>query len=98
MSDQSNPTIQDLYQKRERINEIDAGILSLLHERMKLAVEISEIKRQTGKDIDDLEREEELLKSLIDKNTDTLIPNEDLLLIWGKIIELSKRIQEREPQ
>ena len=89
---------QDLQSKRQRIDEIDAGILALLQERMQLALEIAEIKRQTGKEILDLGREEELFQKLIEKNKNSPIPNEEVLLIWGKIIELSRKLQEEEHQ
>ena len=92
------PADQNLQQKRVRIDQIDAGILALLHERMKLAIEISRIKKDTGKAIEDLDREEDLLAKLLEKNVDKdLIPDEEILLIWGKIIELSRRIQGNEP-
>ncbi len=86
-----------LADKRARINEIDAGILALLDERMKLAIDIAQIKKSTGKDIEDLARETELLEGLKTLNTDTCMPDEKILEIWGKILELSKKIQEDEP-
>ncbi len=78
---------------RVKIDEIDAGILALLDERMKLAMQISAIKKQTGKDIFDPKREEELFARLKELNKDTVIDDEKLLEIWGKIIELSRETQ-----
>ncbi len=99
MTDQNIVSENPLQGKRDRIDEIDAGILVLLDERMRLASDIAEIKRKTGKDILDLDREAQLFKKLLAKNKaqESLIPDEKVLEIWGKIIELSKKIQENEP-
>lgn len=83
----------DLTQLRGKINEIDAGILALLDKRMKLALEISKTKKSIGKEIYDADREAELFDSLIEKNKETILPDEKVLEIWGKIIELSRKIQ-----
>lgn len=80
--------------KRKRIDEIDAGILALIHERMKLAADIAQIKEEIGMEIEDLGRENELFAKLQRLNADSNVPDEKLLEIWGKIIELSKKIQE----
>lgn len=90
MTDQNQTAL--LY-KRERIDQIDAGILALIHERMQLAAEIATIKSQVGLEIEDLDRENELYAKLAMLNENSNVPNEKLLEIWGKIIELSKKIQ-----
>ncbi len=84
---------QILTDLRVQIDEIDAGILSLLDKRMRLAIEISKNKQIIGKDIFDPERERELLANLIERNQETIIPDEKVLEIWGKIIEISKDTQ-----
>ena len=89
----SHSTNTALAGKRQRIDEIDAGILVLIHERMKLAEEIAQIKAETGMAIEDLEREQALLSKIAKLNEDSNVPNEKLLEIWGKIVELSKKIQ-----
>lgn len=83
----------DLMQLRDKINKIDAGILALLDKRMKLALEISKTKKSIGKEIYDVDRESELFEALIEKNKETILPDEKVLEIWGKIIELSRKIQ-----
>ncbi len=99
MTDQDITAENLLQPKRDRIDEIDAGILVLLDERMRLASDIAEIKQKTGKAILDLDREAQLFEKLLkqNRNKKTLIPDEKVLEIWGKIIELSKKIQEEEP-
>lgn len=82
-----------LQNARVQINEIDAGILALLDKRLRLSGDISSAKKALGKDIFDPKREEELLNWLKKKNKDTVIPDDKLLEIWGKIIELSRKLQ-----
>ena len=86
---------QDLTTYRKKIDEIDAGILSLLDKRMKISIKISQTKKTQNKAIFDSSRERELLAHLIEMNQETIIPDEKVLEIWGKIIELSREIQEQ---
>lgn len=85
--------MDELNQLRSDINEIDAGILDLLDRRMKLALKISKTKKSIGKEIYDAEREEELFAALMERNKETILPDEKVLEIWGKIIELSRNMQ-----
>ncbi len=85
----------DLSVIRKKINKIDAGILDLLDQRMRLAIEVAKAKKTTGLEIFDPERERGLLAKLIEQNKKTLIPDEKLLEIWGKIIEISKETQKQ---
>ena len=89
MSDQN----QDLSGARNQIDAIDAGILKLLDERMQLAVQIGKLKNQSGKKVFDPEREKFLLANLVKMNQNTTIPDEKLLAIWGKILDLSRDLQ-----
>lgn len=84
----------DLNTKRQRISQIDAGILSLLDERMRLAIDIAHLKKETGKDIEDLERETQLLGEILKQNRDTILEDERVADIWRAIFKLSKDIQE----
>lgn len=80
---------------RKKIDEIDAGILSLLDKRMKVSLEIAKSKKETRTEIFDPERERELLANLIEMNQETLIPDEKVIEIWGKIIEISREAQKQ---
>ncbi len=92
MSDNQNtPTLTS---KRERISQIDAGILSLLDERMRLAIDIAQLKKETGKDIEDLERETQLLSEILKQNRETILEDDRVAEIWRAIFKLSKDIQE----
>lgn len=88
----------NLDSRRERISQIDAGILSLLDERMRLAIEIARLKKETGKDIEDLERETQLLGEILKQNRDTILEDERVADIWRTIFKLSKDIQEEASQ
>jgi chorismate mutase len=85
---------QDLTTLRQKIDKIDAGILSLLDKRMKISIKISETKKVSNKAIFDSSRERELLANLIEINQETIIRDAKVLEIWGKIIELSREMQE----
>jgi chorismate mutase len=84
---------QNLIALRRQIDEVDAGILNLLDRRMRLAQSISAAKKKTGKEVFDPERERDLLGKLIEMNQATVVPDERILEIWGKIIELSRDTQ-----
>lgn len=86
---------QDLTQLRKQIDKVDDGILALLDKRMKLALEIAEAKKRIGKPILDTSREEELFAKLREKNKKTILSDEKMLEIWGKIVELSREVQAR---
>ena len=94
MSYSSNTNDPNLTKKRQRITQIDAGILALLDERMRLAAEIAGIKKTIGKDIEDLSRETQLLSELIELNRETLLKDNQLNSIWKEILKASKENQE----
>ncbi len=84
---------QSLTQLRTQIDKIDAEILALLDKRMRLSLDIAATKKTTQKEIFDPERERVLLGKLIKMNQETIIPDEKVLEIWGKIIEISRETQ-----
>ncbi len=76
--------MDNLKKLRNEIDKIDEKILELLDRRMAIASEIGRIKRNLGIPIEDIKREEEILnKAGIYRE------------IFKKILEHSKRIQER---
>ncbi|WP_457754722.1 chorismate mutase [Thermococcus sp.] len=54
--------MEKLYELRKRIDEIDEQIIELLEERVRIAKEIGEIKRELNLSIRDEKREKEVLK------------------------------------
>jgi len=67
-----NETQSDLSQKlnkmRGKINLVDQKLLTLLNQRLCIALEIGKIKKEMGKKIYDPKREKEVLKKLKLKN------------------------------
>lgn len=54
--------MERLHELRKEIDEIDEQIIKLLEERLRIAKEIGEIKRELNLPIRDEKREEEVLK------------------------------------
>lgn len=54
---------------RQAIDEIDEKILDLINQRLSLAKQIGEFKKQGGIQITDSERENEILNRLLAQNT-----------------------------
>lgn len=79
--------MQDL---RSKIDKIDDEILKLLTERLSLASQIGEIKKQTSKDISDFEREEQIIERLSQKGN---LTKEQITMIYQKIFLLTKQVQ-----
>jgi len=72
---------------RREIDGIDKGILELLEERVKAAKKIGEIKREGGMEIEDLEREGEILDNILNS---TNLNKEFIEDFFRKIIEYCK--------
>jgi chorismate mutase/prephenate dehydratase len=74
---------------RAVINEIDAQILSLLNQRVKVAEEIAELKSAKKIAFYDAAREREIIDKLLRKNRGPL-PNDRLKVIYQEIINASR--------
>ena len=57
---------------RQTIDEIDAKILDLINQRLSLAKQIGDFKKQGGIQITDSGREKEILNRLLEKNNGPL--------------------------
>ena len=57
---------------RQAIDEIDETILDLINQRLSLAKQIGDFKKQGGIQITDREREKEILSRLLKKNNGPL--------------------------
>ena len=81
----------DLSKIRENIDIIDDQIATLYGERMKLIKEVSEAKKQTGKAVNDPEREKKILLRVTDKVEES----EQVYLkrVFETIFETSKAFQ-----
>ena len=82
----------NLQKIRSLIDEIDGEILSLLNERMELALRTTKLKDA----VLDAEREKQVLDEVARRSRDynLLIPAEAIRLIYGEILKVSLGIQE----
>ena len=72
---------------RREIDGIDKGILELLEERVKAAKKIGEIKREKGMEIEDVDREGEILNNILNS---TNLNREFVEDLFRRIIEHCK--------
>ena len=78
---------------RDRIDDIDSGILQLLNERMGAARSIGRLKANEGKGVVDSSREVAVLDRLMRANREGDLPGADLLRIYKSIIGAARRHQ-----
>ena len=77
---------------RKDIDRIDDELLGLLIKRLKLGKEIGEVKSEIGRVVPDEAREKEIFQRLI-KNAESKMAEEDVIEIFSKILEISRKIQ-----
>jgi chorismate mutase/prephenate dehydratase len=89
-------TRSDLYkklkEKRKTIDLIDQKLLTLLNQRLRIALEIGKIKKEMGEKIYDPKREKEVLKKLKSKNKGPL-KEEDLKKVFTTIMKVCRKSQ-----
>jgi chorismate mutase/prephenate dehydratase len=83
-------SLEDL---RKRIDEIDTWIVELIGERIKIAEEIGQGKKEQSKLIEDRERELRVLKNIRGLAHDRNISPSDIENIYRHIIDACKKIQ-----
>jgi chorismate mutase / prephenate dehydratase len=81
---------------RDQIDGIDGRILSLLCERQEIASEIGKEKRNSGLEVFDSAREQEVLRRLISKNRGSLSPGA-IRSIFNEIISAARAVQQTKP-
>jgi chorismate mutase/prephenate dehydratase len=82
-----------LEELRKRIDEIDADIVRLLAERIKISEQIGSEKREQGKQINDSAREKIVLEHVNQLARELNISPSDIETIYQQIITISKRVQ-----
>lgn len=83
---------QALRIKRNQIDRIDLKLLTLLNQRLSIALEIGRIKRRRGEKIYNPKREDDILKRLCRINRGPL-REEDLMKIFRKIMLICRKSQ-----
>jgi len=81
---------------RKKIDEIDARVVELIGERMKVSEEIGEGKKEQNRLVKDIEREHEVLKHVRNVARSKNISQEDIDSIYKQIMVASKRVQDIE--
>jgi len=84
-------SLEDL---RKTIDEVDARIVRLIGERIRIAEEIGKEKKEQGKQIEDREREVRVLEHVKSIAQKEKISQEDIEGIYRQIIATSKRTEE----
>lgn len=77
---------------RARIDEIDDGIINLLNERARAAIQIGEIKKQANAHVYAPAREKQIIEQLCAKNKGPLT-NDALKSIYKEIISASRSLE-----
>ena len=83
---------QKLKEKRKKIDLIDRKLLTLLNDRLRVALKAGKIKKKMGEKIYRPEREKEVLKRIKIRNKGPL-KEKDLEKIFGTIIRVCRRSQ-----
>ena len=79
---------------RQKIDDIDTQLLTLLNERAKCVMHIGEIKQTSAREIRDPAREATIIKRLTDISGGPYTP-EEITSIFTSIIAASRILQER---
>ena len=82
---------------REKIDQIDQHLLTLLNQRLLVAKEIGQLKHQLNQPVRNTAREKELLETLCHSNKGP-IPAENLKQIFSEIILASIHLQEEQDE
>ncbi len=83
-------SLEDL---RRKIDEVDAQIVRLIAERIKVSEEIGKEKKRQGRQIRDTEREKAVLENVRRLALEEKISQEDIKSIYQRVITASKSVQ-----
>ena len=77
---------------RRAIDEIDQKIMELINQRLSLAKQIGDFKKQGGIEITDPDREREIVDRLLEKNNGP-VSDKGLRNIFGAIMTEGRNVQ-----
>lgn len=92
MKKETPSALRILKEKRRRIDLIDQKLLTLLNQRLGVALELGKIKKKIGRKIYDPVREKEVLDNVNLKNRGPL-QEQDLIRIFKTIIKVCRQAQ-----
>jgi len=78
---------------RKQIDELDARIVKIIAERMKIAGEVGREKRKQGNQIEDIEREKRVLENVRRIAQKEKVSQEDIEAIYRQIVTVSRSLQ-----
>lgn len=78
---------------RNKIDELDQDIMELLNLRMQTSVAIGLVKRATGSEVFDSNREYAVFERILGASLNMLIPESAVLDIYSEIIKASRALQ-----
>lgn len=79
---------------RQKIDEVDGQILSLLKNRIDLMKQIGETKKQNNLTIRDIQREKEKIEIMKQKAEKLNLPEQLINTVWTELFILSEKIEE----
>ena len=83
----------NLEELRKKIDDADQQIVRLIAERIRVAEEIGELKKEQGKQIEDSTREQVVLQHITDIAGKEGLNPEDLSRIYRQIISMAKSVE-----
>ncbi len=83
----------NLEELRQKIDEIDSRIVKLIAERVRISREIGKQKEKQGKQIEDRERENDVLHKVKGFAQSEGVSPEDIVSIYRQIITVCKQVQ-----
>lgn len=86
-------TKPDLDELRRAIDAVDQKILKLLHERVRLVMQVGEYKRERGLPVYDPERERALLERLC-RGAEPPLNADTVRRIFERLVDESRRIEQ----
>lgn len=86
--------MERLKQYRQAIDNLDAEIMALLAERQMVARKIGEVKKETGLEVTDREREAAVLHARAELATALGLDTERVQKIWRLIMAEAREAQE----
>src|ERR1700690_2508436 len=89
---QQHPMKDKLQPLRRKIGELDSKLVHLLNERTKLVLEISKIKHEWGEEIYAPDREDAVLRRIVEKGNGPL-PADSLRAIYREVMSASLALE-----
>ena len=86
---------QTLEQLRSEIDEIDSRILELIKKRIKIALEMGDLKKEQGRVVRDTARETQVLERIaaLNSQSEPRLSKEDLRALYSHLMTICLNVQ-----